>query len=242
LVIPRPIRAHFKNPFITPTPADITSYVTFNETFILEFVNPHLKSGYAVIQFIKTLTNDELMKKIPVSGGKLFLNKEMENDIEEVNFSVNMRCPLSFCRINIPGKGIHCEHVQCIDLPSYLSYSQQQQVWHCPVCSHQLPFQDLVVDTFFQKILNAIPDDCLQVVVHSDGTWDYQISPPAKKVKYNTPTQSQIEFEDCEMDQDLRSLIAQTFPVIYQNPLQIRVRKVTGNSSKTAILIDSDDD
>ena len=43
-------------------------------------------------------------------------NVEDDGEIEIVDQIVTLTCPLSLTRIRIPGKGMHCKHVQCFDI------------------------------------------------------------------------------------------------------------------------------
>jgi hypothetical protein len=53
-------------------------------------------------------------------------------EIETSTLKASLLCPLMKCRISIPGRSIHCKHVQCFDLTSYLYMNEKKQTWNCP--------------------------------------------------------------------------------------------------------------
>ena len=111
-----------------------------------------------------------------VSGSRANMKND---DIEEMNYALSMKCPLSCMRIETPVRSKSCTHEQCFDLrvcsfpsphshlsrsslryssfqlsvstslhlpeltmlQSYLDYSYQQQIWHCPVCEIGAPYK-----------------------------------------------------------------------------------------------------
>ena len=50
---------------------------------------------------------------------------------------VSLRCPLSKKRMVIPCRPFLCNHLQCFDLATYVTMSQQSGKWLCPVCGEK---------------------------------------------------------------------------------------------------------
>lgn len=49
---------------------------------------------------------------------------------------LSIRCPLGLCVINLPARGLHCKHLQCFDLKTFLLFSRKarSKAWRCTVC------------------------------------------------------------------------------------------------------------
>ena len=52
-------------------------------------------------------------------------------------------CPLTGCPIEIPAKGVNCNHPQCFDLYSYIINRQAVGIWLCPICNQLCALADL---------------------------------------------------------------------------------------------------
>ncbi|VDO86301.1 unnamed protein product, partial [Schistosoma mattheei] len=59
---------------------------------------------------------------------------------------VQLLCPLSKCRIEVPVRGRNCRHVQCYDATTYLIINERKPTWNCPVCDGKAVYEDLIVD------------------------------------------------------------------------------------------------
>ncbi|OHT07227.1 hypothetical protein TRFO_01400 [Tritrichomonas foetus] len=61
-------------------------------------------------------------------------------------------CPLSFCPITCPSRGVFCLHSQCFDLRSFLLL-QSDENWLCPICRTPITWNSLRYDpAFFLRI------------------------------------------------------------------------------------------
>ncbi|KAH0796035.1 MIZ zinc finger family protein [Histomonas meleagridis] len=54
-------------------------------------------------------------------------------------------CPLTGMQIEIPARGVNCNHANCFDLLPYLTQAQALTSWICPICGCPLPYTDLRV-------------------------------------------------------------------------------------------------
>ena len=72
--------------------------------------------------------------------------KNSDPDIEATSSVLDLRCPLSYMRLDVPVRGTKCTHLQCFDITSYLQLQEQGPQWSCPVCSKSTPFEQLAVD------------------------------------------------------------------------------------------------
>jgi hypothetical protein len=172
----------FSNPFVLPRPADISAHIRASN--LLEFVHPG-ECGILVVQFVRERPMEEIIAAVRTETAKsvVAVTKSTSADgIEEVNYMLSLRCPLSFMRIIEPSKSKYCSHAQCFDLKAYLEYSCQQQLWQCPVCTQRCPYKDLIIDPKFSLILNSVTSEDMQVIVGPDGSFEVP-SPQADKTK-----------------------------------------------------------
>lgn len=49
-------------------------------------------------------------------------------------------------RIELPCRGIQCDHNRCFDGATYLELQMQAPEWKCPICDKSLPYEHLAVD------------------------------------------------------------------------------------------------
>ncbi|KAF7255074.1 hypothetical protein EG68_08130 [Paragonimus skrjabini miyazakii] len=96
-----------------------------------------------------------------------------DNDLVMPNtLPVQLLCPLSKCRIEVPVRGRACRHVQCYDATTYLIINERKPSWNCPVCDKKTYYEDLLIDGFFLDVLNSPATQELdEVVFHDDGSW-----------------------------------------------------------------------
>ncbi|KAF8562378.1 hypothetical protein P879_08232 [Paragonimus westermani] len=100
-------------------------------------------------------------------------DSDNDNDLVMPNtLPVQLLCPLSKCRIEVPVRGRACRHVQCYDATTYLIINERKPSWNCPVCDKKTYYEDLLIDGFFLDVLNSPATQELdEVVFHDDGSW-----------------------------------------------------------------------
>eukprot|EP01112_Ceratiomyxa_fruticulosa_P020709 TRINITY_DN7136_c0_g4_i1.p1 TRINITY_DN7136_c0_g4~~TRINITY_DN7136_c0_g4_i1.p1 ORF type:complete len:541 (+),score=89.17 TRINITY_DN7136_c0_g4_i1:254-1876(+) len=200
LPLARKIRSKaYKDPFIVVKPLDLTLHIRMG-TNIIEFQHPG-ESGVVVVQIVRPLSTQQLTERL-LTGPSYQLTspdkwlqqreREIDDELSEVNFMLSVRCPLSLAKISIPARGSSCKHIQCFDLAPFLDYSQQQQLFHCPICHNRLPFNELIIDGNFKMVLASITDDEIQhIVIEKDGSWSVPTpsshSLPNHLKKHNSP-------------------------------------------------------
>jgi hypothetical protein len=177
----------YKDPYILPRPADVSRTVRPNNNTV-EFCHPG-ESGFLILHLVKELDINSLISHVVTNKMVSAASRaNMKNDdIEEMNYVLSMKCPLSCMRLQDPVRSKNCTHEQCFDLRSYIEYSYQQQLWHCPVCEIGAPYKDLIYDEHFKNIVTSTNAD--KVTVNPDGTIvDADVEPAAKRQKMNTPS------------------------------------------------------
>jgi len=97
--------------------------------------------------------------------------KVEDDDIVAGPQKTSLKCPLSYGRITTPCRSSQCVHVQCFDAMSWYSVNEQTTTWSCPVCEKSINYEDLIVDGYFNSILESTPDTVEDVIVEADGEW-----------------------------------------------------------------------
>ncbi|CAL8092728.1 unnamed protein product [Calicophoron daubneyi] len=110
------------------------------------------------------------------SSGDLIANDECGDDDDDIvmpnTLPVQLLCPLSKCRIEVPVRGRDCRHVQCYDATTYLIINERKPSWKCPVCDQKARYDDLIVDGLLMEVLSSKKShDVDEVVFHDDGSW-----------------------------------------------------------------------
>jgi hypothetical protein len=97
-----------------------------------------------------------------------------DDEIIATSINLNLRCPISMSRINNPGKGKNCTHIQCFDLETYVNMYRNNSslyAWRCPVCNNKIIMDDLIYDNYFASILEKTGGSNSIVEIVCDGSW-----------------------------------------------------------------------
>ena len=71
----------------------------------------------------------------------------VEDDVQETTLaSMTTKCPISLFPIKVPVRGHQCEHIQPIDLASYLINATTLRYTNCPLCDKVMRMSDIVID------------------------------------------------------------------------------------------------
>ncbi|XP_055352183.1 zinc finger MIZ domain-containing protein 1-like [Paramacrobiotus metropolitanus] len=82
-----------------------------------------------------------------------------DDDIVTDSQKISLHCPASRLRLGLPVRGRHCDHVDCFDANSFLFMNKAQKArWTCPKCNKPVHFDEIVVDEFLQRLLDAFPN------------------------------------------------------------------------------------
>jgi hypothetical protein len=83
-----------------------------------------------------------------------------DDDCAATSTPVQLKDPLSFCRIKIPVKTVKCKHLQCFDLSTFVQYCERNGIWYCPCCPSKpgLSIDDVYVDQFFMNMIKDASD------------------------------------------------------------------------------------
>ncbi|KZT55971.1 hypothetical protein CALCODRAFT_471661 [Calocera cornea HHB12733] len=170
------------------------------------------KRFYALVNLVEATTVQQIVDRIhkgkyrsreDILARMRHSNKEDE-DIVAGPASLSLKCPMSYIRIKIPCRSKYCVHSQCFDADSWFSVMEQTTTWLCPVCEKTLMVDDLIVDGYFDSILQATPDSVDDVVLEADGEWHtsdskyassgWKIQRPTS-TKPSTPARTEVKIE-----------------------------------------------
>ncbi|KAH9982666.1 PINIT domain-containing protein [Lactifluus volemus] len=141
---------------------------------------PPPKKYYIVVMLVQVTTVNQLIEK--VKKGKFKSREDVltqrkqavkveEDDIVAGPQKTSLKCPLSYGRIKTPCRSSQCVHVQCFDALSWYSLNEQTTTWSCPICERSINPEELIVDGYFNSILESTPDTVEDVIVEADGEW-----------------------------------------------------------------------
>ncbi|EKF26625.1 hypothetical protein MOQ_009674 [Trypanosoma cruzi marinkellei] len=122
----------------------------------------------------KTRGDNKMTSSSSASLGAMMVVDDDDDDEEEALMNdgeaiVTLRCPLSYRRIRIAGKGKHCVHLACFDVVTYLESSLRSSTWNCPICDGPVFIHDVRPDRTMQSALDALDADEDTVVLFGPG-------------------------------------------------------------------------
>ncbi|KAJ1820141.1 E3 SUMO-protein ligase pli1, partial [Coemansia sp. RSA 2599] len=99
-------------------------------------------------------------------------NDDDDEDLVSTGALVSLRCPLGLVRITTPSRSKYCQHSQCFDCECFLQMKQRVPTIKCPVCSLDIKtWRELIVDCYFEDILNNTSSSDSHVYIEADGSW-----------------------------------------------------------------------
>lgn len=89
-------------------------------------------------------------------------------------------------RINCPGRGILCDHIDVVDVLTSVDQTDLQSdgmtlnpAWMCPVCGKEYTNLDCIeIDGFFLNILSEIPVAQTSIIIFADGRYTSPVTQP----------------------------------------------------------------
>ena len=139
-------------------------------------------SSAQVVSGVTLASNGRTRLRMPVKqekkeGADVSVVGEEDSDVEEdelaeVDSIVSLKDLLLQDRIKLAVKGRHCSHLPCFDLSTFLELSQQSGVWQCPICHKGVLWDDVVVDAEMNAVLREVDEECMQIRVKPDGSYE----------------------------------------------------------------------
>ncbi|PQP99383.1 hypothetical protein Pyn_11937 [Prunus yedoensis var. nudiflora] len=111
-----------------------------------------------------------------IGGGPAKAPEDSDSDLEVISdsVSVNLRCPMSGCRMKVAGRFKPCVHMGCFDLETFVELNQRSRKWQCPVCLKNYSLEDIIIDRYFNRITMMMlkcGEDITEINVQPDGSW-----------------------------------------------------------------------
>nr|CAI5835541.1 unnamed protein product [Callosobruchus analis] len=193
-----------------PRPVNITQMVklspTVANTISVSWATDYSR-GYAItVSLVHKLTSSDLLQRLKNKGVKhadhtrALIKEKLSDDgdceIATTSLRVSLTCPLGKMRMSTPCRSATCSHLQCFDASLYLQMNERKPTWNCPVCDKPCLYDNLVIDGYFQDVLNSclLPSDCNEIQLNKDGSWSVQ--QPEKKVAAKVEKTTSISLDD----------------------------------------------
>ncbi|KAK9064118.1 hypothetical protein SSX86_017990 [Deinandra increscens subsp. villosa] len=118
-----------------------------------------------------------------IDGGTTAANDDSDSDLEVIadNVTINLRCPMSGCRMKTAARFKGCIHLGCFDLHTLIQINQRSRKWQCPICLKNYSLEDIIIDPYINRILKMMQpcdEDVTEIEVKSDGSWRVKIGRP----------------------------------------------------------------
>ena len=157
---------------IEKAPINITNFVRHNNNVV--DVRGHFESTDAdllQINLVEKLDIDRAISKLSTMSTSAKKVSEVLSGL--VKMTIQLKCPLSKLRIDIPVKGRHCQHLQCFDAKSFLKLNESVIDWKCPCCNGKINgLKDLLVDLQIKSMLGQTDPAVERVVLEDDGWYE----------------------------------------------------------------------
>ncbi|KAI0348571.1 hypothetical protein BDW22DRAFT_1424727 [Trametopsis cervina] len=137
------------------------------------------KKYYLVVMLVEVTTVEQLIDRLKKGKfrssadilAKMVQAASEDDDIIAGHQKMSLKCPLSYARIVTPCRSSSCVHSQCFDASAWFQTMEQNTTWLCPVCEKVLDSEELIVDGYFDEILNSTSEDVEDIIVEADGQW-----------------------------------------------------------------------
>nr|XP_043613532.1 E3 SUMO-protein ligase SIZ1-like isoform X2 [Erigeron canadensis] len=123
-----------------------------------------------------------------IGGGMDATNDDSDSDLEVIadNVTINLRCPMSGCRMKTAARFKGCIHLGCFDLHTLVEINQRSRKWQCPICLKNYSLEDIIIDPYLNRIvkmMQACDEDVTEIEVKSDGSWRVKTARPSKDLE-----------------------------------------------------------
>lgn len=131
------------------------------------------------------------------------LNEDADSEIATTSLRVSLACPLGKMRMSTPCRATTCSHLQCFDASLFLQMNERKPTWNCPVCDKPALYDNLVIDGYFQEVLNSkkLLPDVNEIQLLQDGSWENLVL-KKEKDKEKNETKVITNSQDRKIDVD----------------------------------------
>ncbi|XP_014256966.1 E3 SUMO-protein ligase PIAS2 isoform X3 [Cimex lectularius] len=203
---PVPVNKPNGEPKRLPRPLNVSHLVKLCPSIanqVLVTWTPEYSRGYViVVNLVRKLSAPDLLQRLKAKGArhadfttgliKEKLSEDADSEIATTSLRVSLLCPLGKMRMVTPCRPSTCLHLQCFDAFLYIQMNEKKPTWTCPVCDRQALYDNLVIDGYFQEVLNSqlLPCDSHEIQLHKDGSWSSHSTKKAITM-INTPTKQE---------------------------------------------------
>lgn len=199
----QPLLLRRKQHFHHDLPVELTDALMLGENKVkvsLPEVATNKKAGkayYMAVELITTLSHDavvylvESADRIGTDDTKNEVQRRLRPmDVDDVVVENDALCvsvadPFSFSLFTVPVRGIHCKHLDCFDLETWLETRPKKSKaagepclpdsWKCPICGLDARPSSLRIDDFFSQVRKQLVEDGLEhtkkINIKPDGSW-----------------------------------------------------------------------
>ncbi|KAI8847996.1 hypothetical protein BC829DRAFT_227070 [Chytridium lagenaria] len=205
-----------------------------------------LTRKYAVTSILENIISSKSISKQQIVAERELRARAVVDDDEVVATSqmVSLKDPVAYCRIQVPSRASTCQHIQCFDLLTYLTLNERIPTWVCPICSKSALYENLIVDGFFQELLEKAKgkDSVESAELREDGSWILVGEPEpksmmslAKMSKLDLGSDETVLIDDDDFDAPLSTQPAKhtSLPSATKKPTnQVEVIDLTSDSEE----------
>jgi len=200
----------------TPRPINCTQIVKFAPIIPnLFYINwtPDGKNYVMCLNLVKKLTSETLIKRLQDKGGrsseetKNYIIKKLADvdpDLATTSYRFSLVCPLGKMRMKIPAKSIHCDHLQCFDVSTFILMNEKKPTWMCPTCNKPCLYDDIQIENYFLEVVSSptLKDCSKEIEILADGTWVVYEETKETKNSNNTPDKKLKPIDSVDLDSD----------------------------------------
>merc|ERR1719384_1481355 len=168
-----------------PNPVNITPHCKLSpilpNAINIKWASEYNKTWVVGIWLVMKLTSEDLLDRLKKKGTRepdytrnLIIQKlnNDDDDVATTSLKVSVTCPLGKMRMKVPCRPSTCDHLQCFDGSTFLLMNERKPTWNCPVCDRKALYDDLLIDGYYQDILDSKKTiDEENVILEKDGTW-----------------------------------------------------------------------
>jgi E3 SUMO-protein ligase PIAS1 len=170
-----------------------------------------------------------------------------DDDIVAGPTIMSLKDSVSYLRIQVPCRGTQCKHYNCFDLHSFLEMQKQAPLWTCPICDKHASFENVVLDKYFEDILERAPRNVDSVTVQPDGIWSADAPVSNKRQRDDDSDDSDDDSDDLVVISPPRKRQEGSRPSLGSHAgtptgTQPRINGTKRNSEVIDLTLDSDDE
>lgn len=131
------------------------------------------KDKHSIFESLKRRSpsfNDCVLRAVSLQSPQCSTSGDEDIDVTETQ--VSLLDASSFLPIEIATRGINCTHIQCFDFFTHLEMNEKARTpkWRCPICSKEGSVSNLILDSWFQSILDKRTNET-KVRINNDASF-----------------------------------------------------------------------